>query len=184
MYAWLIEIVKWLLRSAKDITEIGRNVASILAVVAAACWFLYTTQFKRRLQFDLDCRFVPLQQNPDRTVAELQFIFENKGFVEHKLWNLNVSVHALDAEDKLTAKEATREIQFWCRLLPEIQLVPKDYDYYFVRPGVRQIITHIIAVPSAISAIRVTSGFYYDRRKRYPHTARRVFQLPHARNHA
>ena len=76
----------------------------------------------------LDCRFICLQQSPDRMLAELQFIFENKGFVEHKLWNLNVSVHTLDAEDKLTAEEATRAIRFGYRLLPEIQLVPKKYD--------------------------------------------------------
>src|SRR5437773_3692930 len=96
----------------KTIAEIASHIAAILAVIGGGWWFLYTTQFKPRLQFDLDCRFVRLQHNRETLIAELQFIFENQGFVEHRLWNLNVSVHALDAEDNLTADNRTGEIQF------------------------------------------------------------------------
>jgi hypothetical protein len=117
-------------------------------------------------------------------IAELQFIFENQGFVEHRLWNLNVSVHALDAEDTLTAHKKTGEIEFSRRVLPKTQLVPRRYMYYFVRPGVRQVITHTIKIPSAISLIRVTSSFDYHRDDRYPHTICRVFQLPNEREEA
>ena len=165
----------------KTIAEIASHIAAILAVAGGGWWFLYTTQFKPRLQFDLDCRFVRLQRNPKTLLAELQFIFENHGFVEHRLWNLNVSVHALDAEDGLTALKNTEEIEFSRRLLPKTQLVPRCYMYYFVRPGVRQLITHTIEVPSALSVIRVTASFDYNRDDRYPHTIRRVFQLPNER---
>src|SRR4030095_2358144 len=127
----------------KTIAEVGSHIATILAVVAAGWWFLYTTQFKPRLQFDLDCHFVAINKS-DQLLAEIQFIFENKGFVEHRLWNLNVSVHALKSEQNLTAKKSTQELQFDERLLPAVQLVPKQYEYYFVRPGVRQVLTHTI----------------------------------------
>jgi hypothetical protein len=162
----------------KTIAEIVSHIATILAVVGGGWWFLYTTQFKPRLQFDLDCQFVRLPHNPKALLAELQFIFENQGFVEHRLWNLNVSVHALDAEDTLTALKKTGEIKFLKRILLKTQLVPRRYMYYFVRPRVRQIITHIIEVPSAVSVIRVTASFDYNRDDRFPHTIRRVFQLP------
>src|SRR4029453_7439911 len=127
-----------------DIADIGANIASIGAVIAAGVWFIYTTQFKQRLQFDVECRFAHLLENPRSLLAELQFIFENKGFVEHRLWNLTVSVHALETERQLRAKPDSNEINFPRRLLPQTQLVPKRYGYYFVRPGVRQVITHII----------------------------------------
>lgn len=163
--------------NAIDIADIASSIASVLAVGAAAAWFLYTTQFKPRLQFDLNCSFVRMLTNPERLLVEIQFIFENKGFVEHRLWNLNVSVHALDGEGALTFKETTKEVQFPKRLLPKTQLVPQHYGYYFVRPGVRQIITHIIDVPADLSAIRVTSSFDYHRNDHYPHTNRRLFQI-------
>jgi hypothetical protein len=162
-----------------DVTGIGADIASIAAVLGAGAWFVYTTQFKQRLQFDVDCRFVRLPHNPRALLAELQFIFENKGFVEHRLWNLTVSVHALEEESRLEAKAATQEIQFQTRVLPKTELVPKQYGYYFVRPGVRQVITHIIEVPVDLSVIRVTASFEYNRDKEYPHTVRRIFSVPH-----
>lgn len=73
----------------------------------------------------------------------------------------------------------TKEIQFPTRILAKTQLIPQHYGYYFVRPGVRQVITHTIEVPATVSAIRVTAGFDYHRDDRFPHTTRRVFQVPH-----
>ncbi len=148
-----------------------------MGCVSTARPFIYTTQFKPRLQFDLDCHFVALR-NSEQLLAEIQFIFENKGFVEHRLWNLNASVHAIKSEQNLTARRITHETEFDERLLPAVQLVPKQYGYYFVRPGVRQIITHTIAIPASVSAIRITASFDYGKDKQFPHTARRVFQVP------
>ena len=160
-----------------EYADVANNVAAVLALLGAGLWFLYTTQFKPRLQFDIECRFLRLHQNRERVVLELQLIFENKGFVEHRLWNLNVSVHALDSEGDLATKE-NGELQFSKRLLPKTQLVPEKVVYYFVRPGVRQVITHIVEIPAAISVIRVTAGFDYHLNDEYPHTMRRVFHVP------
>jgi hypothetical protein len=49
------------------------------------------------LQFDLGCRFFMARSTMERLV-ELQFIFENKGFVEHRLYKLTVSVHGFVRE--------------------------------------------------------------------------------------
>jgi hypothetical protein len=161
----------------KEIAEIGSHIASIVAIAAAGWWFIYTTQFKPRIQFDVDCKFVSLQ-NSEQLIAEIQFIFENKGFVEHRLWNLNVSVDALKSGRNLKIKEGTHELIFDEKVMSKVQLVPKEYEYYFVRPGVKQVITHTIEVSSSISAIRITASFDYNRNKDYPHTARRVFGVP------
>jgi hypothetical protein len=47
--------------------------------------------------------------------------------------------------------------------------------YYFIRPGIRHVITHIVPIDAGVSLIRVTAGFYYVKGAAYPHTARRVF---------
>jgi hypothetical protein len=164
----------------KTIVEIVNGVAAILAILAAGGWFLYTSQFKQRIQFDVELRALRLQSNPSHTVIELAFTFENKGFVEHRLWNLNASLHSLEDESALTAKPENRELQFTKRLLPSTQLVPKKYGYFFVRPGVRQIITHILAIPADCSVVRVTASFDYRKNGRWPHTIRRVFLVPPA----
>jgi hypothetical protein len=168
------------LESVKTFFDILVSVSSLAAVLAAAWWFLYTTQFKPRLQFDLDCRFIACEETQSR-LAELHFIFENKGFVEHRLYDLNVAVHTLDRAGSLESRE-TGEVIFPVRLLSRTSIVPREYGYYFVRPGVKQIITHTISIPSDISVVRVTSSFLYGRDKDFPHTARRVFPVDVARS--
>ena len=161
----------------KDIAETVNAIASTLAILAAGGWFFYTNQFKQRIQFDVECRLLSLRTNNHSKIAEIALVFENKGFVEHRLWNLHLSVHDLACERYLTSKLDTRELEFKRHILPKIQLVPEQYGYYFVRPGVRQAITHIIKVPAAVSAIRVTASFNYHQDVGDPHTARRVFPV-------
>ena len=156
------------------------SAASSLAIAAAAWWFFMTTKFKPRIQFDLDCNFLPLSSNRDQLIGELLFIFENKGFIEHRLYKLNVAVHTLESEKDLLEKDGTRELLFKKQLLPKVSIVPKRYGYYFVRPGAQQVITHIISVPSSVSVIRVTASFNYSRSDNYPHSARRVFTVKSA----
>jgi hypothetical protein len=61
--------------------------------------------------------------------------------------------------------------------LSETSMVPPKIGYYFVRPGVRQVISHVIDIPSNVSAIRVIAGFLYHRHSKYPHTALRIFEV-------
>jgi hypothetical protein len=158
-------------------TEIVSSLATTAAILAAAWWFFVTTKYKQRIQFDIECNFLSLTTNRDFVIAELQFIFENKGFIEHRFYNLNVSVHSLESEDDLKEKDNTKELLFKKQLLPKVSIVPEQFGYYFVRSDARQVITHIIKVPISLSVVRVTASFDYSRGDKYPHTTRRVFRV-------
>lgn len=152
---------------------------SVVALLAAGWWFLNTTKFKPRIQFDIDCKFVLLRVNPEWLVAEIQLIFENKGFVEHRIHDLNLSVHQLPSEEDLEEREITHELLFKKAVFRKLSIVPPGYGFFFVRPGVRQVVTHTVRIPASVSVIRITAGFEYDRvKKNFPHTARRIFQTP------
>jgi len=84
----------------------------------------------------------------------------------------------LEPENALKEKEKTKELEFKKALLSKTSIVPEQYNFFFIRPGTRQVITHIIRIPSSISVVRVTASFNYDRSWEWPHTARRVFQVP------
>ncbi len=163
------------LDAIKSWTPVASSLASVLALGAAGFWFIRTSKAKQRIQFDLDCKIYALIDNPDDKIAEIQFIFENKGFVEHRIYDLTVSLHALESEQKLEGKSRTGELIFKRRILGKTKLEPPGEDYYFIRPGVRQIITHIVPINKCDSVIRVTAGFLYVERGAHPHTARRVF---------
>jgi hypothetical protein len=159
----------------KSWTPVASSLGSLLALCAAAFWFVRTAKAKQRIQFDLDCKIYALFGNPDEKVAEIQFIFENKGFVEHRIYDLTVSLHALESEQKLQTKSKTGELVFARRILGKTTLEPPGDEYYFIRPGVRQVITHIVPIDHCDSVIRVTAGFQYVERGAHPHTSRRVF---------
>jgi hypothetical protein len=163
------------LEALKNWVQVASSLGSILALGAAAFWFFRTSKAKQRIQFDLACNVYPLATNLAQKVAEIQFCFENKGFVEHRIYNLTVSVHALDSEQQLHTKDETGELEFQKRILPRKQLIPPFGEYYFIRPGIRQVITHIVPIEAGDSLIRVTAGFHYVERGAIPHTARRVF---------
>jgi hypothetical protein len=168
-------IVEISLDPIKNWVQVVSSIASILALAGGVFWFFRTSKAKQRIQFDLDCLIYPLANNPNLRVAEIHFCFENKGFVEHRIYDLTVSVHALAAEQTLDTKEKTGELQFRRRILARTQLTPPIGKYYFIRPGIRQVVTHIVPIDARDSLIRVTAGFYYVERGAYPHTARRVF---------
>src|SRR5579863_2571291 len=100
------------LENIKTISEIIAHIAEALAIAAGGWWFLYTTQSKPRVQFDVGARVFSPPPNSTSQIVELSLIFDNKGYVEYRLWNLNVSVHGLVDTKELTAKSETNEIMF------------------------------------------------------------------------
>jgi hypothetical protein len=146
-------------------------------MAGAGWWFLYTTQFKPRVQFDIDCRTTLL--HPGVHLVEVLLVFENKGFVEHRLYDLSLSIHGLSREaGEVDPGPRSSGRVFDERLFPRTVIVPPRYSWYFIRPGVRQVITHEVLLRTAAPMIEIIAGFSYNRRAEWPHTARRVFTLP------
>jgi hypothetical protein len=159
----------------KSWAQFASSVGSLFAFIAAGVWFVTTNKFRRRIKLDVDGKILPLPSNNDKKILEIQICFENKGFVDHRIRKLTVSVHAPKSETGLITKETTRELKFEKPLLDETNLVPEHLNFYFVRPGVRQVVSHIVPIDGHVSLIRITVGFDYDRRGYYPHTVRHIF---------
>lgn len=177
-------------------TEIVNNTAVIASVAAAGWWFWYTARLKPRIQFDIDVAFLDLAGERDQRLAEIKCVFENKGFVEHKIYDLALAIYGIEKEPwKPAGPDKKNHHLFSEIILDKTRIVAKGYGYYFVRPGVAQVITEIRPIPAHFAAIRVLAGFTYKQRKNddtrekgaftkpyrkhnYPHTAVRVFDIP------
>jgi len=163
--------------TTKCLIESVAQILGSIAILTGGWWFLYTTQFKPRVQFDLDCHLLPLGSGGRAYLAEVFFIFENKGFVEHRLYDLSLSIHGLSDATSTGQPPAESTRLFNRRLFPRQVIVPPNYKWYFVRPGVRQIITYQALLSEPGPFIQVMSGFTYRERSKWPHTARRVFSV-------
>lgn len=158
--------------SAKCVADFVYTCVGALAILGGGWWFLYTTQFKPRVQFDLDCRVFPLNPKLESYLAEIWFVFENKGFVEHRLYDLSLSIHGLEP-----GSSSSTGRQFLQTLFPRQVVVPSRYSWYFVRPGVHQVVRHYVVLEAPGPLIELTAGFHYRKESDWPHTTRRVFSL-------
>jgi hypothetical protein len=67
-------------------------------------------------------------------------------------------------------------LQFPELVLETNQVVPLEYGYFFVRPGVRQRISYVASIPAEISFILARVTFRY-RSTGDIHTAERAFEV-------
>jgi hypothetical protein len=160
-----------------EILKVLSGFLPIFTLLAAAIWFLWTEKFKPRIQFDIDCGFIFVNSNSSEVIAEIRLLFDNKGFVQHTLYNLEISVHGLNAAESLSVKEESKDLIFEKELLERSSAIPEGW-YFWIRPGIHQVITKIIKFDVKYSVIRVTSAFSYKKKTKKRHTARRVFQVP------
>ncbi len=183
-----------------EITQVVYNTIAAISFIAAGAWFFIAQKFSQRIEFDIEATFIKLK-NRSGLLGEINFIFKNKGFMEHKIYDLAVSVRGLDNNNNgLACNVKTGKIIFLKRIYGTACIMPPNQGYYFIRPGVKQNITHIIQVPENIKAISVLGGFTYKRRKveqnkknesknkgalqkpyqkhNFPHTALKIVEIP------
>ena len=171
------------LEDIKTVVEILKGAVEGLAIIGAGWWFLRQSLVQKRVSFDVSCTFVFSESG--KIIAEVAFEFENKGFVEHRLYDLSLAVHCLGKQVEPSAQSKHLFSDLFSRtLMPKQEIVPPKYGYYFVRPGVRQAIRHLVLLDDPGSVICVTGGFNYTPDGNFPHTARRVFQVPHGNSTA
>lgn len=180
----------------KVFSEIVNNFAVTGSIIAAGWWFFTTAKSKQRIQFDIETTFFKIDDEDYPLAAEIKLIFENKGFVEHKIHDLALAIYGMkNTKGKRTHRKKDDQFIFSKLILDKTRIVKKDPGYYFVRPGVAQIVTEIRKIPANISTIKVLGGFTYIKRHfnktsdrgaftkpyvkhNHPHTALRIFEIP------
>jgi hypothetical protein len=60
-------------------------------------------------------------------------------------------------------------------LVDTVSVLPEGYNYFFVEPGVRQVITYAARIPATTRFLLAHARFEYDQFT--PHTAERVFEV-------
>lgn len=152
----------------------------LLALVVGGSWAYFRFRLeepdKPRIEFDVDCQFLgPILGN---FIAAFEIHAENKGHVEHKFSKIVIRVRGIRVGEPLAEweKRAPR-LSFPHELVRDVNLVPTDDEYNFVRPGVSQRFTFTTKIPADIRFIVAHATFEYERSED-EHTAERVFELP------
>ena len=153
------------------------EIITIAGFLSAGIWFYWTQKFKPRVEFDVDCRFFSLNEKSNILITEIRFIFSNKGFIQHTIKLLELSVHGLCGENPINVKLENNNVIFTGDILKRQSAIPKGW-HFWVRPNVNQVITKIIKIENKYKVIRIIASFSYKDSKKSLHTAQRVFQMP------
>jgi hypothetical protein len=143
---------------AEQMTKIVANVATVLVAIGALCWFIMSQRYRKRVEFDLAYTVFHSQNLSEPNILELKFILDNKGQVEHCCYAMAFEVVELRSDG--TSAHQGEGFIFRSR-----NIVDERAIYYYVRPGVRQFITHTLAVPRDVRLAKVRAFFTYERRR-------------------
>lgn len=113
-----------------------------------------------RVNFEVGANFIGEQDG--KVLAEVVAVIENKGIVPFKMKNLTFTLRGLSDRDAVLPRQDSErsEINFPHKLASG-SLVPSDWPFSFVYPGVRTEYNFVTTVPPEMAFIRVQGRFLY-----------------------
>ena len=163
----------------KNLLDLIFNGLQLLIILVSALWAFF--RFRKegplhpRIEFDVNCKFFGPHHNAYLTCFTINA--SNKGNVEHKFNEIRLKVLGIRTNEPLKEFEAYAPmVEFPHIILKEINIVPEDFGYFFVRPGVNQAFNFTTSIPAEIRFILVRATFKYKSTNK-PHTAERVFEV-------
>lgn len=171
------------LQLAQFLATVVLQLAQLLAVVVGGVWVYL--RFRRegpnhpRIEFGIDCTFLGPQQG--FFVAAFVVNAHNKGYVEHRFTELRMKALGIKAGEALTDwKGHAPRLCFPEVIFRGVNLVPQEFGYFFVRPGVDQSFSFVTRVSQDIRFIVARATFKYQKTGDL-HTVERVFEVKPAR---
>ena len=163
--------------TTKNLWDVSLSVVQIVGIPIGALWayfrFWREGIHRPRIEFDIRCSF--LGSLGGTRVASFEVLANNKGNVEHRFSRVSLRVRGIKGSDGLQRREDGR-LDFPDALL-KAELVPEEFGYYFVRPGIAQPFTFTTTIPSETRFLLARAAFKYQGKEDL-HTSERVFEAP------
>ena len=126
------------------------------------------------IEFGIDCN--TYGPEGDSYLAELLLTICNRGRVQQKFRNIVLRVRGIEQGAPLSYWEDNEpRLSFPGVLVDDVSVLPKGYNYFFVEPGVQQLITYVTRIPASTRFLLAHAQCEYDQFT--PHTAERVFAV-------
>lgn len=128
---------------------------------------------KPHIQFRIGCNFFGPQGGS--VIAEFVISAHNLSVVRHEFCKIILRVRGIPHEAPLSLLERhPHRLAFPDKLL-ETDIVPPDWNFIFVEPGVNQETTFVTKIQAKYRYILARAEFRYERHT--PHTTERMFEV-------
>ena len=134
----------------------------------------------QNVEFQVDCR-VHGRQDEDQLVEFLLSV-HNQGLVQYRFTSMLLRVRGIERNRPFTYWEEDKpRLEFPVKIVDSVEVKPRNLNYVFVDPGVRQVINYVTKISVRIEYILAHAEFHYDRYT--PHSSERVFRLAPPESH-
>lgn len=158
---------------------IGESLVTILAIIIGGIWtytnFIQQRQNKALIDFTVDVVFHHFQQG--YWIVELVAIIENKGKVQHRIYDFKYDLASIDNDQDVTINPTFGNQVNFPNIISEGSFLPKEYGYFFNEPGLKNKYSFLARVPESSSLIILHSWFTYSDGK-HSHSAECTKKVP------
>jgi|GEM_PF-2289566 len=149
----------------KLFSEIILPIATCLAFFLGGAWafiiFFRQRENEPRIDFKADIELH--KKIGDYWIVELVAYVENKGKIQHKIYNLDFDFSCLAESDKVELNPShNNQVFFPCDLVSKGDFMNKKlYEFFRIEPGVKEKYSHITRVPAEAAAVIFHVRFEY-----------------------
>jgi hypothetical protein len=163
----------------KDLIDALTKIGQFALLLIAAVWAYFRLWregvLRPRVDFRIDCKF--FGPHGDEYVVEFLLYANNRGLVIQRFPSIHLRVRSIPTGSALELWEKYKPRLLFPEKLFEAEVVLEKDGYIFVEPGVEQIISYVTKVPRRARFVIARAEFRYENSD--PHSAERVFEVPH-----
>ena len=153
------------------------NIGKLILLFIAALWGYYRLWregiLRPRIEFEIECEFLGIENN--QVLAQFILKAKNKGLVRYKFRKIELQVRGIRKDQKLEFWEGMNNRLNFPESIIKANVIPKEYNFYFVEPNVQQAMNYITKINRDIEYIVVNAKFRYDRFT--PHSIEKAFKV-------
>ena len=153
---------------SKSVLEVIQSIMTCVGIFVGGLWvlYLYLTQRENQPRIEFSADIIFHKKIGDWWIVELLAYVENKGKIQHKLYNLDFELSSIEVNDEVNlAPTYNNQVHFPTEIVKGSYL-GKGIEYFFIEPGVKSKYSYIARVSAKAEAVIFHTKFKYMRPNR------------------
>ena len=145
--------------------EILKDLFTCLGIIAAGIWavYIFIRQRENQPRIEMSADIIFHGKMDGWWITELVTYIENKGKVQHKLYNLDFDLASINKGDSVDLAPQFGGQALFPNLISKGSFKRADMEYFFIEPGVKGKYSYLTRVPENAEIIVLHAWFDYEK---------------------
>jgi hypothetical protein len=164
----------------KEVASLVQSGVTVASMIIGGAWvyakFVRQQERYPNIEFSSDIQFIGTQAG--FWIAELIATVENRGKAQHRMTDFRFDLNSIQANSEISTDDRWGgQVNFPVEVATG-SFLPKQFDFFFVDPGVKAKYSYITRIPVTASFALLHCRFRYGDARGYSHTAERTIAVP------